>query len=388
MTQLQKYTVFVLCIIFISTVMCVQYGTVHAATLESNGCDTIHSVQATPSGYASPVNVFNKTSLLMQATCFTNGSVIGYVGDGSPTQYIYKYGYQRIDGDWERLTYQGSQMKGPWIIGSASTRLDSDFEDTSGKFIAYICQKRDTGWKCGCSDTDCKTPKWQVQKYKTEESESSVTENSSCNDGSGRLECELGDFEKTLTQVDTFDVYYPSKYIVSANEEVTFSGSGFEKGADIEVLWNDEVQENSISSDAGIVTVTAPALPPGKYEVRLRKNGELTEHSTIMWISTTLRREPKIYNISPETVQQGETITITGTNFSTENNDVLTSLKEYNNVISEDGKTITLEFEPYDEEWVIYNEDGEPASHTEEVSVTVVNTGGISNNKTFTLQYD
>jgi len=341
---------------------------VHVAASVGITCHTVTTPDATPSTYGSPLNFFSGANeLLISVTCEGSDAVHIEVGSGAPTQYIYMYGYRKVDGKWTRTTFTGSTVTGTWIIGKGGVTVEGIQSGETGQILAYICQNIQNTWKCGCSDKTCLTPKWQLQEYQLPAGSS----------GTGT----------TPTGDGELDVHYPSKYLGLPGETVTLVGSGFEKGSVSSILWNGEVQESKVSSETGTaLTITIPNLPPGKYEVKVKEGSAVSPYGVGIWIGTGDNSPvPTISSISPESGLQGGTFTVYGTGFTKENNDAITTFGILRGLPSVDGKSITFTYDPFDEKLVSYNEEAERTEYALPVNVTIMNTSGQSNMKIFYL---
>ena len=120
-------------------------------------------------GFGAAYNVHSATrKLLIQVHCDPNSPDFSVTVEADKTQYVYKYGY-KFNNDtnkWERFMFEAGdgEMVGDWILGSAVTDVTPDDEGIDDNHIvAYVCTWVDGGWKCGCSDSQCARPKWQLQ---------------------------------------------------------------------------------------------------------------------------------------------------------------------------------------------------------------------------------
>ncbi len=140
-----------------------------------------NSSLAVPTGFAASFNLFSTAKeLLIEAFCGVLGTKTGAqvdVGNGSQLQFIYKTGHIWQNGAWSPFNYSGSAMSsdGNWFIGSASHQFDISSAELANKqsVLAYICDWIPSSdgtsagkWKCGCSDSTCATPKWNLQQFK------------------------------------------------------------------------------------------------------------------------------------------------------------------------------------------------------------------------------
>jgi beta-glucanase (GH16 family) len=99
-------------------------------------------------------------SLLLDASCTAGDVTIRAGASGLPT-YVYKQGYKWAQGNWQPYAFSGSSPAGEWFAGSATARVAREKDYTL--FVAYTCQYVNGAWKCGCADSICGAPKWQLQ---------------------------------------------------------------------------------------------------------------------------------------------------------------------------------------------------------------------------------
>ena len=130
----------------------------------ANACTTLTSA---PTGYASPSNVYSPSDLLVDATCTDDGFTpeVGHTLPTDGTAATYARGYVHDGTQWQPYDLtptDGASRDGDWIMGPA-TGSQLDYETAPTYFVAFTCQWRDNAWRCGCQDTTCATPRWQVQ---------------------------------------------------------------------------------------------------------------------------------------------------------------------------------------------------------------------------------
>lgn len=373
--------------------------TASADTSAGEPCSTLTNKSAVPIKYGVPYNLFSSArEMLMNITCSSGNKVTVVVGNGDNSLYIYKYGYRKIEGGtWSKITFSGSNVVGPWFVGKAGINLEG-VDGENGKVLAYICQQVGGVWKCGCSDAGCGVAKWNIQEYQ-------VAETTDDNEGGDESSIKILDTShldfsdpkdiKLLDQYkeeilngsyeDYFDVQTPSKYVALPGEKLLLTGINFDTTANNDILWNGMVTEsNLVSKNGSILTITVPNLTPGKYEIYVRKGTQLTEFPTYIWIGTGTGSVPKITSITPEIGKQGGTFTIYGEGF-TNNNDLITTLGILKGLASDDGKTITFTYDPFDRPTTFYTKQGEKQNVKMPISVTVINTSGLSNSGNFNL---
>lgn len=137
--------------------------------LWADRCDRLTAADPVATGYGAPYNVFSPyKNVLLKAAC-TNTTVTFTIGDGSSTQYVYRYAYEWSGTKWSQIALTGTNPSGDWFIGQAQasrSRIASEVGKESS-FVAYTCFKEEGSvTKCGCRDSACTTQYWQKQTYK------------------------------------------------------------------------------------------------------------------------------------------------------------------------------------------------------------------------------
>lgn len=134
---------------------------------EGGSCTNAYtSYGATPVGYGASYNLFTTAKeLLVQGTsCLSSGYTVK-VGSGDAAQLVYKQGYAWNGVAWEpyTLTGTGPLIRDLWYTGSATGTI-VPASSTGTYVVGYVCQYIGTSWKCGCRDTVCTDPLWQLQR--------------------------------------------------------------------------------------------------------------------------------------------------------------------------------------------------------------------------------
>ncbi len=353
-------------------VVVILFQTTFASTENENYCHTIDIFQNVSTKYGSPTNFFGDTpELMLKVVCGNINNVTVEVGTGDKKQYIYKYGYRKVNGKWKKIMFSGEKKSGSWFLGNAFATFEDLSRENEGEILAYVCQKVNGKWKCGCGDQKCDKKKWQIQKYSLNSTKN--IENKDCKSD------------------DVLDIHYPSVYISYPGKSVVLHGEGFEKCPITEVSWNGKITQTGLASVNGKeLAIVVPDFKPGKYEVFVREGEKVSDYSTIIWIGEEGADgnavAPEITGISPETGMQGDVFTIYGTGF-TDNNDIITTFGIINGVKSEDGKSISFKYDPFEEKLKSYDEETlERVTYNVPVYVSVMNTNGKSNMFTFNLE--
>jgi len=139
-------------------------------------CQKLSSGSAIPAGYGAPYNTLSVSGeQLMNVVCNTSSASVS-IGNNSTSQYIYRYGYIWRNNAWQRIDLTGPvpAYEGNWFRGSANATVSLTATELTqeNNLIAYICTwnpSTSSGqageWKCGCRDSACTTPYWQLQRF-------------------------------------------------------------------------------------------------------------------------------------------------------------------------------------------------------------------------------
>ena len=132
-------------------------------------CQKIASGAAIPAGYGAPYNTLSSSGeQLMNVVCNANSASVS-IGNNSTSQYIYRYGYIWRNNAWQRIDLTGSvpAYEGNWFRGNATATVSLTATELTqeNNLIAYICTWNGTAWRCGCRDSACTTPYWQLQRF-------------------------------------------------------------------------------------------------------------------------------------------------------------------------------------------------------------------------------
>jgi len=161
--RLSIRTLFFSTALFILTLLAVLVvPAAHAAT-----CNQLSSADSVPNGYGASYNVFKPGELLVSVLCTDTNKIHITAGNNDQNTYVYNKGYRYENGAWKQYTLScgaGEAVSGAWCVGNASASLNTPATGQN-YLVAYTCQYRNSAWKCGCSDTTCATPKWQLQVF-------------------------------------------------------------------------------------------------------------------------------------------------------------------------------------------------------------------------------
>ncbi len=128
--------------------------------------DSYSSSVAVPTGYGAAYNPFSSAKeLLVKTTSCTDTSASITVGNGDTALYVYKEGYYWTGSAWQKINFTSSNaLDGVWYKGQANASVPMAAGNSERFYVGYTCQQVSSVWKCGCSNTTCATPAWQLQK--------------------------------------------------------------------------------------------------------------------------------------------------------------------------------------------------------------------------------
>lgn len=170
---------------------------------------------------------------------------------------------------------------------------------------------------------------------------------------------------------------YPSEYEGAPGTAITLFGNGFAKTSNT-VYFGSHAIKNVSSPSGSTLSVTVPDIAYGKYDLEVHNGKKKTDTDAFFVIKDVATPPPTITGITPTKGVYGTKVTITGTGF-TSNNELRTSYGVFDDISSKDGKTISLEIEPYPE---AFGPDAEEITtdreRVMEISIYVVNDNGVS----------
>lgn len=127
-----------------------------------------------PAGFGAAFDVFNPSVLLLTANCSTPPNVTVTIGEGSPTQAIYKTAYLSKDAvSWVPVSLSSGTAVVPqdYFSGSASATLNLSSGDLDNwNYVAFlVAYNRNGTWVYGCRDRICAENDrgWNLQSITT-----------------------------------------------------------------------------------------------------------------------------------------------------------------------------------------------------------------------------
>jgi len=192
-------------------------------------------------------------------------------------------------------------------------------------------------------------------------------------------------------QSDELHLAYPSSYYGKPGLDITLLGSGFTE--ENSVHFGNAKQIVAVSENRGTIQIKVPDVPFGKYDVWVA-NSKGESEKIFFIVTDPNAKNPEIISMFPEEAQGGDTVAIKGKNFSPDGNEIHLGFATVNNLPSSDGQTLTFtlpnfEFSPRQSSG---ENKAEAGSFVPKIKlpgmVYVLNAGGISNGKEFTLIYN
>lgn len=185
-----------------------------------------------------------------------------------------------------------------------------------------------------------------------------------------------------------FHVKYPSTYVVHPGDKVTIYGGGFTEAANTLHIGDAFLLDGLTRTGLGTLEVTIPEnAPKGKFDLWVENTKGVSNKSfIIITVADTL--PPTIISLSTTTTQLGNTITVTGSGFTAQNNEIFSNYAKIKGVSSSDGTTLSFVF-VVDIPGVTPEliPPGVSRNLSIPVSFSVVNGNGISNRTNFTVKY-
>jgi hypothetical protein len=137
------------------------------AAAQSSSCSVYSSQYAIPSGYGAAYNLFSSSrETLLRADCSDSTYTASIKGaNTTPSNFaVFDTGYRWTGSKWEAYTLSpdGGSKSGDYILGNAKASNLSLAGNTT-YWVAFACNLVSGQWKCGCSDSSCRAPKWNLQ---------------------------------------------------------------------------------------------------------------------------------------------------------------------------------------------------------------------------------
>ena len=128
-------------------------------------CNQITAPNQTPAGFGNPFDLALNTSNLLVSVLCNDTTFTLTLGDGNQARYVYEKAYLWGGTSWQQVALNGASQG--WIIGKAEQTIPypSGKANDANFIVGYICSWTGSAWKCGCKDSACTSPQWQLQGF-------------------------------------------------------------------------------------------------------------------------------------------------------------------------------------------------------------------------------
>jgi hypothetical protein len=319
---------------------------------------------------------------------------------------VFETGYVLQGTSWVPFSFSGKEKEGQWFMGEARASLRDAQEN--GVILAYVCEKVDGVLRCGCRDKTCTSPSWSIVSYKEPTKTTATTSKTTTLKKEERATTTkretvkkekisyVGSINTARLPIhipDENDIYLGtlSKTWVLPKDVVTLSGMNFSKSKQNEIYFDETLVAKATSTTGTGLSFSIPEnTKPGKYTLTIRAENK----TSVNWIPLFVQRDanakpPAVANISPSSLQQGDTVTIKGSGFAKSENLIITSIGTLQDIPSSDGSTLSFSFLPFGGKYLTFQaKTGYEAHPQKTVYVYVINENGVSNkDQTVTFTY-
>lgn len=330
---------------------------------QSSKCHGMTSASPVPAGYGAPYNTLSSSKeLMLRVICDSSTSPHFEIGTGLASQYVYHIGYHYSSDGWQQLRLAGpKKVTSIWYEGSADVYIPPSFPSGETQYVVgYICTRVNNAWKCGCRDSACTQPYWQVQTFALQ---------------SGGLDGPISfpDPLALLQNTDELMIAYPSAPVASPGTEISLFGAGFSLTSNT-VRFGTKALTNVPATSKNVLKVTVPNAPYGVTEVTV-ENSKGTSNGTFFVVKNPNTAAPTITSVSPDAGLYGTEVTIHGTGFAAKN--TITGMRDPFEATSADGTTIKLNITPFPEVPELQTGDYNNQEITMPIYLRVSNENGI-----------
>ena len=125
-------------------------------------------------GFGVPWNVTRISEMLVNVVSCTPTTATISVGSSNQFTYAYTKGYTWTGTTWQEFTLTGgTPVNATWNSGVPTATIQRAGKDTF--YVGYVCIWDGLQWKCGCQNSACAQPSWQLQSVSEVFSGSSST---------------------------------------------------------------------------------------------------------------------------------------------------------------------------------------------------------------------
>lgn len=145
-------------------------------------------------------------------------------------------------------------------------------------------------------------------------------------------------------------LFYLSKFHGPVGTQVTLHGLGFSTGTN-DIRFGTKVVGKTKAENNEMTFTIPESVSSGRYSVSVKNSKGISKEDIFFIVTKENVSPPVITSISPSTGKFGDTITLTGRNFTSKGNEIRSGLGIIPNLSSSNGTTITFKLkEPEDYE--------------------------------------
>lgn len=179
-------------------------------------------------------------------------------------------------------------------------------------------------------------------------------------------------------------VMFPSQYSGKPGTMISIAGAGFTATDNIIYFGDSHAVAKAVSWNGQTIMFKVPDIPKGIYSLFVKNSRGDSNKGAFFIVTDGVTHEPKIESISPLSASRGETLVINGSGFTTTGNILQTGVGVFENIPSIDGMSISFVV-PMDIIPTIISSNMSLSSSIRWVHV--MNENGVSNAKSFTLDF-
>ena len=190
---------------------------------------------------------------------------------------------------------------------------------------------------------------------------------------------------QTILKASSVSVFSVSPYIVIPGGNAVINGYGFTSQKNTIYLSGNSIGDFVSTSSREIYFTVPSFLSEGSYEVRVaNSNGDSKtgqQGTTLLKVRNTLPNPPQITSISPLVASTTDTITITGSNFSSDSNLIFSSFGS-TTVPSADGTHLQFKLSSFSDLKLVTSRllgDTTHPKHSMDVPIYVITSDGVNN---------
>jgi hypothetical protein len=335
--------------------------------------------------YSPSYSFFRENTSFFKVFCKGEMKTV-FIGDENTL--IYKNAYYTTEKSPTLTPFPlEGDVYGEWIMGKAKGFFSDGHQ--KGDIFAYVCEKIEGQWFCGCSQKECKESKWNKVPYKDPPPLLKEGEVSSFDFTDLKLPKEYKDALLLLKEDDTY-LYTINKVFVREGDSLVLTGQNFNaKKEETHLLFNNSlfIKGAESVSENSITFIIPPFLKEEKGEIKVQSGNSFSKNTLTLFLQKEESKKPEITKISPLKIKQGELLTIEGKNFKEEGNTVLTGFGSFDYPSTKEGTEIQMVYSPFKDNISFRNERGKKEEQEWKVNISVLHSGGISSSLPLTVVF-